>query len=304
GSLASALPLTRAGRTRVYVGMGRYEESVDLEMPVAGLVIDGGWDVRGAVWRRDCARGRDGTLFASPTSVGGVIRNATGGLTLRNLTIATNPFTGPAPEGMSGRSSIGLVVRGEESVVVLENVVIHAGHGQAAGAAPSAPDAPEPVCDGVSGCRRDSMDGGGGVPGEPGYDGDAVMVSGTFDATGYHPVDGRNGAMGGNGGHGARGTWMSVDVAQCCMGGCSSSDNCMPACPAATLHLAGLCGCGGRAAAPGSGGRGGGASVALLVAERNAWVEARWSGLRSGHGGAGSRGGIPGRASMPTEGRV
>ncbi|MDW8363564.1 MAG: hypothetical protein RMK74_14280, partial [Myxococcales bacterium] len=117
GSLASALPLTRAGRTRVYVGMGRYEEPFDVDAPVAGLVIDGGWDVRGAVWRRDCARGRDGTLFASPTAVGGTIQNAREGLRIRNVTIATNPFTGLAPEGMSGRSSMGLVVQGERSAV-------------------------------------------------------------------------------------------------------------------------------------------------------------------------------------------
>jgi len=288
GSLAAAIPLARTGRTHVYVATGTYTDVLDVTSPPAGLVIDGGWRASGGVWTRDCDVGREATLIAPPAPIAMRITDALLGIELRHLTIETSP------PGAAGGSRVALVVQGTDSAVTLVDVHLHARGGeQGAAAGPAAP-APAPACDGTSSCST-GADGSGAGAGADAAPADA------FDAAGYTPVDGGRGTPGQPGYNGMLGEMGHTAATGCC-DLCNGGGGCSTTCTGTAFVPTGRCGCAGQPGGAGEPGRGGGASVGLLVVGAAATVSARWSTIESEAGGAGSAGGMPADPSTPTDG--
>jgi hypothetical protein len=292
GSLSAALALARTGRTTIHVAQGTYTEVLDLVSPPAGLVIDGGWEVLGAVWRRDCVDGRAGTLLAPAAPVAARIDGASLGVRLAHLTIETAP-PAAAPRDTAGGSRTALLVTGAGSAVTLEDVVLRARGGEDGGAAADPRPADAPSCDRVA-CG----DGGRGSSGGAGGDGTPADV---FDAAGYQPVDGQFGIEGGPGNPGTPGQAGYTAATNCC-GLCNGGGGCSTTCNAEASVPAGRCGCGGRPGGAGAPGRGGGASVGLLIVGADATVSATYTSIESEAGGDGSAGGPAALPSPPTSG--
>jgi hypothetical protein len=293
GTIAAALPIARTGRPNIYVGNGRYPEALALDAPPPGLVIDGGWNVTG-IWTRDCETGREATLIASPEAVGMRITDATGGVTLRHLTIETSP-PGTPSAGAAGGSRIALLVAGANSAVSLYDVHLRARDGEPGGAAGEGAVGAMPACGGLS-----CSDGGGGGSGSRGPD---ATPGGTFDATGFTQASGEPGTMGSPGHDGAAGGAAYRAATNCC-GLCNGGGGCSTVCNATADVPQGRCGCGGQPGEPGAGGPGGGASVGLLVLGMDAVVSSMWTFVETGNGGAGAPGGAPGDPSAPTAGTM
>ncbi|MBI3180688.1 MAG: hypothetical protein HYZ28_00950 [Myxococcales bacterium] len=296
-TIGAALERARdAGKANIYVEEGEYREALQIVDSPTGVFINGGWKYSGPAMERDCSTGmRERTRILSPGFVGVEVVGVTHPSGFANLFVTTEPGGGAAPNDTPGTSRIGLLVRGDNSALRLFNVHLKAGAGEHAGTA-SAGDSGVGAqsCNGTSDCG----DAGAGAPGG---DGEDATAQATFDLDGgFWPSNGAAGASAG--GPGANGRPGQGPVSRsdcnrgcyCSSGWCCTTDWNGSDYSGTVTAPAGTCGCGGLGGALGSAGRGGGASVALLVVGNQAAVGIEHSVLEAGAGGNGTAGGAGG----------
>lgn len=290
-SIGAALGAARAlGATIIVVDEGTYAEKVVLDSFPKGITVDGSWSRTGATWSRDCSDNRVlKTLIQSPEDIGVVFDGLQTRSVLANLAVRTRATAAPPP-GEPGTSRIGVLAK--NSVVALENVSIVAANGDPGGAA-TAGTAGIPLCATSLACV---------AAGKAGRDGDLApppVGPGTFDDTGFKPVDGNDGAAGEPGENGKRGG--DAGSRSDCELGCEASGGC-GSMTGTVKSNPGQCGCGGAGGTRGSAGKGGSASVALLAV--GGTVSVKFSELVAGDGGDASPGGTGGPSSAGHEGAV
>jgi hypothetical protein len=278
-----------AGVPNVYVAPGTYSESLAITDAPAGVVVEGGWTVSNGVWGQDCtATARDNT-----TLVGGAVavtatavQHASGfvHMTIESTTPATATNT-------DGTSSIGVLVSGDDSVVFLTDVAVTAANGGAGGAAAGGANGGNATGYGVP-CSN-------GANGAAGATGSAAGSQGTFTATGFVSADGKTGAFGAAGNAGTSGGEGQYQALYTCSEGCG---RCNVELSGGFYAATGYCGAAGNSGWPGTGGRGGGASVAVMVAGAGAALTLQNASLESGIGGSATTGGAGGVGGSPTNG--
>lgn len=289
-SIAVAMKAARGiGRSRVFLDVGTYAEAVTFADATPGIFVEGGWKATGASWTRNCAAGaRAQTVIAAPTAVAIFADAVTHRSGVRSLTIATKSKGATVPDA-SGESVIGVFVRGDGSQFALDDVEVVAGSagdgGAASGGAAGAPIA----CTGYV-CSAIAV-GTHGAHGTAGPNGGAAKIPGSFGFSGFVPADGAAGTKGGNGAPGGPG---GAGATRSCVGSCTGEGGvCGGFCGVIWTNRTGdtgKCGCPGGGGGFGKPGRGGGASVALLVVG-DAQVDVTRSRLVAGNGGNGSPGG-------------
>ncbi len=258
-TIAAAIPVAEGAATQnVYLAPGTYAESVAFGDSLAGTTLIGGWTRNGASWASDCADGartrtviQGGTIAVHVVSV--IHPSGFAHLTIQTVASATAVADTP------GVSLIGLLVEGAGSAITLDDVAVVSGAAAAGGSA-SAGTASTGVisCTGTGDCS----DGGAGIAPPAGT---PAASAGSFSRTGFAPSDGQRGAAGFNGSNGtAGGGASSATNITGCNTGCGT--DCSVTSMTTLTSQQGFCGCGGVAGAPGLQGRGGGASVALLLA--------------------------------------
>ena len=150
------IAITRAkalGRTIVYANAGTYNESVQL---APGITIEGGWNVLGKEWSRDCGEHPEALAIISPTSQAKAVvaTDLKGAATLRLLTIHSK--LGTTDGSGHGESVYGLFASSSAAAtpttVNLEGVVIVANNGGSGTSPTTSPDSP-PQTGGLRGRR-------------------------------------------------------------------------------------------------------------------------------------------------------
>ncbi len=289
------------GLARVYLAPGSYPEALALRAGAeqtpgtvsapagTSLSFEGGWQLDGARWKRDCAPdARAKTALASPSTTGVSIRGAFGTLAFRTLSIATAAAAPAAAAGQPGVSCFGINAAGEGLRLRLENVEVDAcpgGKGRAVAAAP--PAAPAACIQSGAACSNGAPGPDAATPGLP-------ARLGAFGTEGFAPGVGDPGATGATGEAGARGPGE--------LGPLSCSYNDTDCCGFETHSPHGKCGCGGPGGPGGPGGLGGGASVALFVRGPGAEVDLAFATLRARAGGDGAPGGEGGEGGLGAQG--
>lgn len=286
------------GITSVYVATGTYKGTT-----VGGfskpLTLSGGWTKGAGGWTRGCDPAlRDATIIVAPNEgTPGLYLNA------NQATVRLEVLTVRSTDGTSGQngtagSLFGIILQGPNSnpSLELDDVTVAAGRGADGPAPATAGASGNLTCNGRSDCPTFVVDGVQGGAG-------AQAAKGTFGPLGYTPSDGKPGNAGTDGTNGVKGTPGTT-----CTGCKSGCQGIFPLCSAVSAPnvygTSGLCGCGGIGGPAGAPGRGGGASVALLVSG-GATVVATNSLLRSGRGGdasAGGDGGDPGAGTTSSHG--
>jgi len=299
-SIGAALVKANAlGRSRVYLDVGTYPESVNIGDPPAGVFVEGGWKAIGASWGRNCAGdARAQTVIASPSNIGVLVDAPKKPSGLRRLTVTTKA-NGASPIDTSGEAVFGVFIRGNGAVFTLENVDVIGGNGGNGGTAKNGiPSSTSFVC--AASCSTGAA--GAGSPAASG-----AKVPGGFGASGYTPADGSPGVKGSDGQMGTSGGSGSSGS---CVTSCSSL---VPDCTGVTSCSAavaiktaanGSCGCGGSGGAGGGRGRGGGAAVSVLIIGDSVDVQIVGSRLQAGNGGKGSDGGLGADGSPGSTGKA
>jgi hypothetical protein len=272
---------SKQGKTKLYVGPGTYVESVGL---VAGLTVEGAWDVQGSVWSPDCSltsanlANLEAPADASTTVLA---EDLNGAATLRLVTVLSKDPSAVGP----GESIYGILARGASTALTLDTVVVTvAAGGDGVTGNAGATGAPAAL----TGCT--ASDGAGGLPGSAASPSDG----GTFTINGWAPGAGGPGGVAGNGHAGSAGGdgGCEVDACSCMPGNCTAH---FTECAAS-----GESGCGGAGGTGGQGGLGGGSSVALYVWGAN--VTCVDSYLTAGNGGNGGNGGDGGAGGAGSAG--
>ena len=270
---AKAVP----GITTVYVDSGSYAETLSLT-GIGGLLIQGGWDDVGGVWRRQCTPTRASS--AKIVGQGGIGVSATGmvGLTTLDTLSIEVGLTGAVPS----QSLYGVLASGATSWVKLVDVGIAVGNAGNGGAGAK----------GGGGANGANCTGTGGAPG-PGGGTAGPAGGGGFTANGYTAPAGGAGAGGGAGVGTAGGGGTTVT----CITSCTLADG-GAACDQTTSDVRGQNGSGGCGGGPGAGGGGGGpggSSFAIYVWDGQVnLVRGAAAVGNAGTGGAGGGGGAGG----------
>jgi uncharacterized protein DUF1565 len=274
------------GKTTVFLAPGTYAESLDVRAgaePSMGVVsvpegtsfrLEGGWQVDGARWGRDCdPTAREKTVIASTTPIGLTLQGPLGSITARNLSIAARS-TPPTPADGPGASSYGVFAAGDGLRVRFENVIVEASNGASGGDA-----SPGAAGVGVTACNVYTC--GSGASGTD-ASASASAGAGEFTSLGFVPGDGGEGQTGGVASPGTVGPGK--------LEGCGK---CNIACEyqSFTVQAQGACGCPGVSGEGGRRGRGGGASVAFFADGQDAEITLAYTTLRARDGGDGSSGG-------------
>jgi hypothetical protein len=309
-TITKALEKATSGTAlRIHLDAGVYAEQVTVPKLKADVTIDGDWRATGVVWTRACGPNRRGlTIVRSPTAVGVRVDSVGAALTIQNLTVMTRA-EGPAvpPPDSPGESTYGVFIRGAGTKVSLINVEVRAGSGGAAG---KATNPPKPATVSTCACQGSSIGANGLDGADPPSPAGGASAPGGFSAEGFLASDGNPGAGGIAGANGGPpGTPLSF--ATCAMSDCNSGCNCpkttntaLPTCVnyVGKSQLPGACGCGGLAGGVGGSGHGGGASVALFIANKGAIVSLDHVLLAAKDGGAGASGGLGGSGGDATAG--
>ena len=122
GSVQQGINRAQLGKSIVYVGAGKYVESISLN---ASLTIEGGWTA-GSTWTPICTSSANAAvvLQAPASSNTTVLADAIGGTaTLRSLTIASKTQASVQPS----ESLYGVFARGSSTKLVLDDVVVRLG---------------------------------------------------------------------------------------------------------------------------------------------------------------------------------
>jgi hypothetical protein len=250
-----------------------FMETEPLRLP-ANVVVAGGFSNVNGRWTRLCDAARGKTRLASSGNPV-LVAEYTGASKLTSLSVETR-----AAE--AGESMIGLLARGLETKLWLDNVVIAAADGGsgAAGAAGAAGAVPSTSCEPSDGLDGETAGASG-----------AHAAAGTFGPEGYAPGRGEPGGVGAVGHAG-----VLAPEPQClpCGGDCSPGGE--------TCGQRGSSGCGGAAGSGGEGGFGGGSSVALYTWDAQVFVAG--GTLRAGSGGAAGDGGAAGGGATGSAGSV
>jgi uncharacterized protein DUF1565 len=280
------------GFAKIYLAPGSYQEALTLQVSdgaTPGVVsapagtslsFEGGWQLDGARWRRDCADdAREKTAIASPSATGVSIQGAFKAVEFHHLSIATTTAVASAAEGQAGESCFGVRASGEGLGLRFSNVEVDACPGGKGGPVAAAV-APPPVA-----CVQTGANCSNGMPGLDAGPGGAS--AGSFGAEGYVAGNGSPAVPGTPGAAGTIGPGNPNPITclnpSYCSGGCDTSFD--------TYFPHGRCGCGGPGGLGGLGGPGGGASVALFVHGPGVSVDLRYTTLRARDGGDGSPGG-------------
>jgi len=266
GVATAAAEMAPHAAATVWVAAGNYTESVSL---VSGISIAGGF---GPSWTLPDAG--EPTTITGETGATITIKNATGPVTLSNLTLQSTTSPGPS-ESVYGVFATSDADAGAQ--VTLENVFVRlgpAGSGTV-GHVGAVGDPAEATC----------STSGSGATGEPGP---GAQNSGTFSIDGFTPTSGSSGMSGATGGWGNVGT---QGCAKSCIAGCNAGF-CVPTPSADVCAPGGPAGCGGGGGAGGGGGGGGGSSIALFA--WNVPVTVEGGLLGAGNGGDGAPGGVGG----------
>lgn len=288
-----------AAKENIYVAEGTYNEALAFDASHQGVTVAGGWLRSGETWKRDCAEGfRTRTVVASPANVAVRVTAVTKPTALDTITVATKAASTTANDE-AGETCIGVLVSGDASSFRMNRVKVVAGRpGNGGGATPAAQPGAK-TCDGVTDCSAST-------PAVPAAAANAAVTTlmGSFTADGFKPQDGAAGKAGIAGGNGTKGSpgeakvCATPGVGQCQSGGNQCVDTTSPQGNAPS----GLCGCGGLAGKPGAAGRGGGASISLLVSGAGSTVVVQDTALVASNGGDGSAGAVGGLGGTPTNG--
>lgn len=273
------------GAVLIYVAEDLYEEDLVLG---EGVAIDGGWLYSGAVFTRDCAPdARELTVLRASGDTGMTVSGTD--VRVANLTVSTAPGGDRAAADTAGASRVGVRVV-DTGALTLTNVHVVAAAAQHAGvASPGALGVGTAACTSPASCA----DGAEGGVGDAGAD----ATAGTFEDDGFHPGDG---ALGVDGTAGTPGTTPPGPTSRSDCNTCPCVPNCYTETSGGSNYNGtataprGLCGCGGLPGGPGAVGRGGGASVGVLVVGSSARVTLEMSLLETGAGGDGAAGGVGG----------
>jgi hypothetical protein len=294
-SIGYALAAARdTGRSRVFVDVGIYPETLVFVDSNPGITVEGGWNVTGSTWTRDCEPGaRALTVVASNDAVAVTATGITHQSGLASLTVQTKQV-GSSPADGVGESLIGILVSGDGSRFKLNDVYVRAGSAGAGGPATGGTAGTTRTCDGLTTCST----GVGGTSASAG----AAAAAGTFQPTGYLPASGSVGVAGTDG---ENGTMGGAGNSETCLTSCYKSST--GSCTSTTGTVSsqpGTCGCGGTGGQPGSPGRSGGTSAALWISGSGTLVSVDKSVLRAENGGAGGAGGAGGLGGSGSAGAM
>jgi len=270
-SLAAAIAVAQGAGKVIVVSQGQYDEGPLRVDPGSWITIRGGYDGGSAgEWRRTCGDPPSQTRVSLPPGTG---FESAGELSLDALT-----FTQRAPEGKTGKSSIGLMISGGS--LTAENVAVTAAAGDSGAAPPSAPSG-APGSAQLTECK----DGRDGEPGPAGTQQTPWSISAAGFAAG-------SAEAGHKGTKGVAGTPGGASVTRLDCKSCSCSNSCEPTTVTVSVG-GGTCGEGGEPGPAGAGGLGGGASIALFLAPGVSVSLARVT-LTADRGGSGSAGALGG----------
>ncbi len=292
-SVTAGLAVARGkGKSKVYLDVGTYEETVTMNDADPGITVEGGWRRIGDGWRRNCdLKAADQTIIQSSDAIAVRASNNGHPSGLRILTVLTRAKGADGGDGAAGQSVVGVLVKGAATRFPLDRVIVVAGDAGSGGSAGvGLPGTDPPPCDGKLDCND-------GAEGKVGAEGTVPTSTGTFGDDGYTPASGGDAAAGSVGNNGKPGGKPTpVTCVDSCSSGCVTTGTCAIVTTSSRSGSPGRCGCGGPGGSGGVGGKGGGASVALLVVGGKVTID-RVS-LRAAKGGNGSHGGTgqPGKA--------
>jgi hypothetical protein len=283
-SIGAALASARfMVRSLVVVAPGTYVESVQL---IAGVTVQGGWQVSGISWSYDCSVTPESlvTIEAPGTANVTVLADSlASAATLRRLTVRSKTVA------QTGESLFGILARGQTQLT-LDDVAVSASKGGegASGSAGAAGSTPASTTCSASDGNNATTPGTTGTPG----------AAGVFNASGYSTSNGGAGGMGNVGDNGTMGQpGQSVPYFPCNfpISSCNGA-------PSSCVGGTGFSGCGGGRGAGGTGGGGGGSSVALYA--YGAAIVVQDGSFTAGDGGAGGAGGAGGPGASGSSGAM
>lgn len=272
------------GRSVVYVGAGKYTETVAL---AAGLRIEGGWSVLGSTWSPLCSNPASAVQIDAPSNANTTVvaKDLGGQATLALVTVNSKASAAP------GESLYGVLATGTSTKLQLEDVYValaDAGAGQDG----------QPGRAGGNGSSAGCTPAGAGAPATAvGRNGDNGTSAG-FGATGYTAGDGApgvDGQAGQNGPAGSNGTCVTT------CGTCPSASSASCSSAADSCGTNATPGCGGGAGIAGGPGSGGGSSIALYA--WGATVQVSGGSFHAGNGGKGGTGGLGGQGGVGQPGK-
>lgn len=287
-----------AGKHRVVVDKGLYNESLSITNEHNGLVIEGAWNKGvGETWKRLCtAEADDAVEVHGKENVTVDVQGTTVPVTLRSMQVFTK-LLGDKTDGASGESLIGVRVQ-SSAALTMNRVKVFSFRAADGGAVEPGDPGSGTQCNGLDQCAAKEI----GKDGDPGTTGDVGENStgGSFTSAGFSPGDGGNGDPGGSGGNGGPGG--QGDSNNQCINSCSGSGLCITPslCSFSNTIVSGeqgRCGCGGTGGGAGRGGKGGGASIAVFVAGKLSASHCEFTSGQGGDGALGSDGGTPGTGS-------
>jgi hypothetical protein len=278
----------------IYLAPGTYTGTVHL--PDVGATLDGSWVVSTTSWTRDCAQDAVSKTTITSNEYDSAVVHAVG-LTMQTrlhaLTVKTKD-QGASMADQSGESVIGILAS-KGTQLTLDGVDVIAGIAGDGGTASPAPSGGTKQCDGTDDCST-------GAKGEDGTDGAAPASYGTFGESGYSAGDGTGPNPGTAGENGSAAPGQTQQFCVVCDG--TSMSNCPPA----SLHTVnvsgtpGTCGCAATPGTAGFPGRGGGASVGVLIVDATTSVSVSTGSIASSGAGSGTSGSASGDPGLPTTG--